>query len=58
VARSTKRTARRKLGASRKRLTPRKDRRGLRGDEVLLGVDGPELAALSARIRELGGAPA
>lgn len=52
-----RRAAKKKPGASRKRLTPSKEKRGLRGDEVLLGVDDPALAALSARIREVGGAP-
>ena len=52
-----KKAKKQKPGASRKRLTPSKDERGLRGDEVLLGVDDPALAALSARIREVGGAP-
>ena len=47
---------RKKRGASRKRLTPSREERGLRGDEVLLGVDDPALAALTERIRELGGA--
>ena len=46
-----------KAGASRKRLTPRKEKRGLSGTEVLLGVDDPTLAALSARVREVGGTP-
>ena len=46
-----------KAGASRKRLTPSKEKRGLVGEEVLLSVDDPAVAALSARVRELGGAP-
>ena len=46
-----------KAGASRNRLTPRKEKRGLAGDEVLLGVDDPSLTALSERIREVGGTP-
>ncbi len=48
--------AKRKPGASRKRLTPSREERGLGGDEVLLGVDDPALVALSQRIREVGGA--
>ncbi len=46
-----------KAGASRKRLTPRKEKRGPAGTDVLLGVDDPALAALSARVREVGGTP-
>ena len=52
-----KKTAKKKPGASRKRLTPSREKRGLVGDEVLLGVDDPALASLSARIRKAGGAP-
>lgn len=46
-----------KPGASRKRLTPRKDKRGPSGTEVLLGVDDPALAELSQRVRDVGGTP-
>jgi ParB family chromosome partitioning protein len=46
-----------KPGASRKRLTPRKEKRGPSGAEVLLGVDDPALAELSQRVRDLGGTP-
>ena len=56
----TRKTALRKkskAGASRKRLTPRKDKRGPASTDVLLGVDDPALAALAARVRELGGTP-
>ena len=52
-----RRKARKKAGASRKRLTPSRQERGLHGDEVRLGIDDPALAALSERIREVGGAP-
>ena len=52
-----KKTTRRVSGASRKRLTPRKEKRGLSGEEVLLSIDDPSVAALAERIRELGGAP-
>jgi ParB family chromosome partitioning protein len=54
---AARKKAKAKPGASRKRLTPRREERGLGGDEVLLGVDDPALAALAARIREVGGAP-
>ena len=46
-----------KAGASRKRLTPRKEKRGPSGTDVLLGVDDPALAELSQRIRDVGGTP-
>jgi ParB family chromosome partitioning protein len=42
--------------AARKRLTIRKEKRGLAGDEVLLAVDAPEVRELTDRVRELGGA--
>jgi ParB family chromosome partitioning protein len=62
VAKAAKRKAagrkeKAKAGASRKRLTPSKEKRGLVGGEVLLSIDDPALAALSARVREVGGAP-
>ena len=46
-----------KAGAARKRLTPRKEKRGPAGTDVLLGIDDPALASLSQRVRELGGTP-
>ncbi len=54
---AARKKAKAKPGASRKRLTPRREERGLGGDEVLLDVDDPALATLAARIREVGGAP-
>jgi len=50
------RTGSAKRGASRKRLTPRKEMRGLGIDEVLVGPETPALAPLAARVRQLGGA--
>ena len=55
ASRATKKKA--KAGAARKRLTPRKEKRGPAGNDVLLGVDDPALVSLSARVRELGGTP-
>ena len=54
-----KKTARKKAkpGASRKRLTPRKEKRGPSGADVLLGVDDPALAELSRHVRDVGGTP-
>jgi ParB family chromosome partitioning protein len=46
-----------KPGASRKRLTPRSEKRGLAGAEVLLQLDAPELQPLAERVRQVGGAP-
>lgn len=39
-----------------KRLTPSKQKRGLAGDEVLLGLDAPDVAPLVAEVRAAGGA--
>jgi len=61
VAKSTKKKAARKKkakpGAARKRLTPRKEKRGPSGADVALGVDDPALAELSQRVRDVGGTP-
>ena len=51
-----KKTVRKKTSSSRKRLTPRKEKRGLVGAEVLLEPDTPELRPLAEQVRELGGA--
>jgi ParB family chromosome partitioning protein len=49
--------ARKKTSSSRKRLTPRADKRGLAGSEALLPLDTPELQPVVERIRGVGGAP-
>ena len=54
---SAKAERKKKSGASRKRLTPRSEKRGLAGAEVLLPLDAPELEPLVGRVREKGGAP-
>lgn len=41
---------------SRKRLAPRRDRRGLRADDIVLGADAPEVVPLSAEVAAAGGA--
>lgn len=46
-----------KPGASRKRLIPRSEKRGLAGEEILLQLDAPELQPLVERVRKKGGAP-
>jgi len=50
-----KKAARRKASSSRKRLTPRKEKRGLVGAEVLLEPGTPELRPLAEQVSELGG---
>jgi ParB family chromosome partitioning protein len=54
-----KRTAKKKKakGDARKRLTPRKETRGLAGEESLLPLDDPSVAALAEKIRAEGGTP-
>jgi ParB family chromosome partitioning protein len=48
-------TKKKKPGSARKRLTPRTDKRGLAGDEVLLSLDDPSIQPLAERIRRVGG---
>jgi ParB family chromosome partitioning protein len=50
-----KETARRRTGG-RRSLAPRHEARGLAGDELPLGLDAPEVAALVAEVRAAGGA--
>jgi ParB family chromosome partitioning protein len=49
-----KRTARRR-SAARKSLAPRREARGLAGDELPLALDSPEVAPLVAEVRAAGG---
>ncbi|MCG8416339.1 MAG: ParB/RepB/Spo0J family partition protein [Proteobacteria bacterium] len=52
-----KRAVRKKSpSAARKRITPRKEKRGLDSGEVVLDVDQPELAQLVAEVKDAGGA--
>ena len=46
----TKKRGPAKRGGSRKRLTPRKEKRGLGIDEVLVGPETPALAPLAERV--------
>jgi ParB family chromosome partitioning protein len=55
TARKSK-AARKKTGSSRKQLTPRKEKRGLAGEEVLLDLDNATLQPLVAQVRDAGGA--
>ncbi len=45
-----------KKSAARGKLSPRKEKRGLQASEIVLSPDAPELAALSAEVRNAGGA--
>ena len=56
-ARKPKPSRPRKPGAARKRLTPAKERRGLSGAEIRLGLEASELAPLVAAVTAAGGAP-
>ena len=53
----TRKKKKAKAGAARKRLTPRKEKRGPAGTDVLLSIEDPALASLSERVREVGGTP-
>jgi len=57
AAKRGKRATSAKRGGSRKRLTPRKEKRGLAMEDVTLGPEDPSLAPLAERVRRLGGAP-
>ena len=46
----------RKKGPAKKRLTPRKEKRGLDATQVMLSVDSPEVASLVDDVRSKGGA--
>lgn len=56
TARTKKGRKKARSGGSRKRLTPRKEKRGLGIDEVVVGPETPDLAPLADRVRQLGGA--
>ena len=51
-----RRTAARKSGGARKRLTPGREKRGLTSQQVQLALDAPELAGLRAEVEAAGGA--
>jgi ParB family chromosome partitioning protein len=53
---SKRKSARKKAGASRKRLTPSKEKRGLGADEISLSLDVPDVAPLVSEVEEAGGA--
>jgi ParB family chromosome partitioning protein len=61
---AARRAAKKKTGAKRPRrkaggrksLAPRREARGLAGDELLLGLDAPDVAPLVAEVRAAGGA--
>ena len=54
--RARRKATRRKSGASRKRLTPRKEKRGLRAAEIRLDPSAAEVAPLVAQVEGAGGA--
>ena len=56
TSKKTARKTRRKAAGARKRLTPRKDKRGLDSGEIALGLEAREVAPLAARIESAGGA--
>jgi quercetin dioxygenase-like cupin family protein len=51
-----KRVPVRNRGRARTRLTPRRDKRGLRADDMVLAADAPEVAQLTAGVTSAGGA--
>ena len=53
---AARKKGRAKAGASRKRITPRREQRGLAGEEVLLGVADPALRDVAESVRAAGGA--
>lgn len=56
AARARRKRARARSGATRKRLTPSAQKRGLAGGEVALPLDAPELTSLRAEVEAAGGA--
>jgi ParB family chromosome partitioning protein len=50
-------STRKKAGSSRKRLTPRSEKRGLAGAEARLDIEAPELHSVVERVRKVGGMP-
>jgi ParB family chromosome partitioning protein len=50
-----KRAGRAKRSSTRKRLTPRRDKRGLEGAEIALGIEAKEIAPLAAEVESRGG---
>jgi ParB family chromosome partitioning protein len=55
MAKTKTKTVKKKT-ASRGRLSPRKEKRGLQASEIVLTVDSPELAPLIAEVQAAGGA--
>ena len=53
----TKRTTRKKASNTRKRLTPRKEKRGLEGGEIALSLDDRTIAPLADEVTSVGGIP-
>lgn len=55
-ASNKKKTQLRKRNGTRRRLTPRKDKRGLQAADTVLAVEAPEVAQLVAEVKNAGGA--
>ena len=51
-----RRTASKARKSTRSRLTPRKDKRGLKAEEIVLASEAPEVVALAAEVKSAGGA--
>lgn len=56
AARKTKKKTTRKKSSAKKRLTPRKEKRGLTSEEIALPLDSPDVAGLVAEVHGAGGA--
>jgi len=51
-----RRSASKARKSTRSRLTPRKDKRGLKAEEIVLASEAPEVIALAAEVKTAGGA--
>ncbi|MHC4414593.1 MAG: chromosome partitioning protein ParB [Planctomycetota bacterium] len=56
TAKTARKKTRRKAAGARKRLTPRKEKRGLESAEIALGIDAEAVRPLVAEVRAAGGA--
>jgi ParB family chromosome partitioning protein len=56
ASKKKKKTARKKAGSARKRLAPRKDKRGLEAGEIALSLEAPDVAPLVEQVESAGGA--
>jgi len=56
IRKARSKSAPRKKASARKRITVRKEKRGLEGAEILLALSSPEVAPLVAEVQAAGGA--